>query len=171
MSKIFFRLPALIIVFILGAAAMPAQDMRSATPRQSRRTVARTPQERVVIEYDTVVSPAADSIAVDGFEKPLRSMRESMTVHNRTARPLVSVGLDMVYTDLSGRMIHRARHNVNAMIPPGESRRIDVPTFDSSASFYYRHSARPRYTSHATPFDVAVTVIYITQPILTDSRK
>lgn len=145
--------------------------MRRATPHQSRRTVARTPQARVVIEYDTLAAPSADSIAVDGFEKPLRSMRESMTVHNRTSRPVVAVGLDMVYTDLRGRMIHRGQHTVDAMIPAGESRRIDVPAFDSSASFYYRRSAKPRYTSHATPFDVAVTVTYVTQPLLTEPEQ
>lgn len=159
------RLIAIVILTAISAAAVPAQNMRRSTPPKARRAVVNTPAERFVVEYDTVAAPPADSIAVDGFEKPLRSMRESMTIHNNTSRAVEAVELDMVYTDTGGRMIHRARHTVSAAVPAGESRRIDVPTFDSSATFYYRHSKRPRYTSHATPFDVDVTVIYITHPI------
>ncbi len=159
------RLIAIVILTAISAAAVPAQNMRRSTPPKARRAAVNTPAERLVVEYDTIATPPADSIAVDGFEKPLRSMRESMTIHNNTSRTVEAVELDMVYTDTGGRMIHRARHTVSAAVPAGESRRIDVPTFDSSATFYYRHSKRPRYTSHATPFDVDVTVIYITHPI------
>lgn len=161
------RLIAIVILTAVGAAALPAQNMRRSTPPPTpRRAAAGSPAAaRFVVEYDTVAAPPADSIAVDGFEKPIRSMRESMTIHNNTSRTVEAVELDLVYTDTGGRMIHRARHTVSAAVPPGESRRIDVPTFDSSATFYYRHSKRPRYTSHATPFDVDVTVIYITHPI------
>lgn len=159
------RLIAIVILTAISAADVPAQNMRRSTPPKARRAVVNTPAERIIVEYDTIATPPADSIAVDGFEKPLRSMRESMTIHNNTSRTVEAVELDMVYTDTGGRMIHRARHTVSAAVPAGESRRIDVPTFDSSATFYYRHSKRPRYTSHATPFDVDVTVIYITHPI------
>lgn len=166
MHSITHKLLVTLILAAIGTAATTAQNMRRSTPSKPRRTASHPKPQQIVVEYDTVASPAVDSIAIADFEKPLRSMRESMTVHNHTSRQIVDVELDMVYTDMNRRMIHRARHTVNAMIPAGESRRIDVPTFDSSASFYYRKSNKPRYTNHATPFDVDVTVIYITQPLL-----
>lgn len=153
---------------LLAAGCIMAQHLRRTDP--SRRRAATRHSVAAAVAYDTVTAPPADSVAVAGFEKPLRAMRESMFVTNSSSRDITGVGLDIVYTDLSGRMLHRAAHDVDVIIPAGETRRVEVPSFDSSGLLYYRLSPKPRNTRQATPFDVKVTVTYITCPFLTPAN-
>lgn len=148
----------------LGAAA---QNLRRPTPRTVRR--AAPVSATVGLPRDTVAFPAADSVSVAGFEKPLRAMKETMFVTNNSAEPIADVGLDIVYTDIKGRMLHRAAHFLEVSIPPGETRRVEIPSFDSSGLFYYRLSPVPARATNATPFDVKVTVTFITHPRLNES--
>ncbi|MDE6288768.1 MAG: hypothetical protein K2M00_08305 [Muribaculaceae bacterium] len=157
-----------IIVMLLFSTAAVAQNMRRPTPRAGRR--AAPVSAPVELSRDTVVSPMTDSISIAGFEKPLRAMKETMFITNNTGEPVIDVGLDMVYTDLKGRMLHRATHNVEAAIPAGETRRVELRSFDTSGLFYYRLSPVPARAANATPFDVKVTVTYITHPRLNDSQ-
>lgn len=153
---------------LLLATVADAQNMRRPTPRAGRRSA--PVSASVELARDTVAFPATDSISVAGFEKPLRAMKETMFITNNTDEAVVDVGLDIIYTDLKGRMLHRATHNVEAAIPAGETRRVEVPSFDSSGLFYYRLSPVPARATTATPFDVKVTVTYITHPRLNDSQ-
>lgn len=108
--------------------------------------------------YDTVRGTACDSVTVSGYDKTLRAVRESMFITNMSALAIAAVELTVDYLDTSGRQIHKASHTVECDIPPGETRRVEVPTFDRAGAFYYRLSAPPRRSTQATPFDVAVTV-------------
>lgn len=155
-----------IIVMLLFALGAAAQNMKRPTPRTGRRSA--PVSAPVELSRDTVVFPSGDSVSVAGFEKPLRAMKETMFITNNTGTPVVDVGLDIVYTDLKGRMLHRATYNIEAAIPAGETRRVEVPSFDTSGLLYYHLSPLPARATNATPFDVKVTVTYITHPRLID---
>lgn len=141
---------------ILLAAATVAAWSAKPLPRRHR-----TPVRQTETVADTVFSP--DGIAVSGFEKPLRSDRESMFVTNRGADTIRGIGLEIEYTDMRGRMLHRARHNINPelAIAPGQTQMVYVASFDRHRLFYYYMTARPSRAAQATPFKAKVNVRYI----------
>lgn len=155
-----------IIAIVLACPVVDAQNMRRNTPRVNRRTI--TEVSRVAVLNDTVALPGTDSIAVAGFEKPLRVNKESVFVSNKSSRELISLSLDIIYMDMQGRMLHRIERSLDVTIPPGETRRVEFPSFDTSSLFYYHLSPSSSRAVSATPFDVNITVTRAVYPIITE---
>ena len=151
----------LILLLMTGPAVM-AQNYLRHVPAAAKRTQTRAVQP--TIQYDTITAPPADSIALSGFEKPLRSVRESLFVTNHTCRPLTGVILEVSYFDMHGNLLHRATREASVTLPAGETRRIELPSFDRQQLFYYHQSPLPRGAVQATPFDVKVRVVNSIHP-------
>lgn len=152
----------LLIIALTVTVAASAQNYRRPTPNKpSRHTAA---AQVVEIQCDTVVAPPADSVVVTGFDKQLRSKRETMFVSNHTARPITSITLRIDYFDMAGHMLHSATHSTSVDLPPGQTRQIELPAFDRTDRFYYHLSPAPTRVQQATPFTVTVTVLLITHP-------
>lgn len=113
---------------------------------------------------DTVV-PSAGMIIVSGFDKPLRSYRESVFITNRSRRRLTGVKLTISYLDADGRLLHRAVQSLSTDIPAGETRQLTFPSWDRQQAFYYELSSKPR-RSDGTPFSVAITADAAIFPIV-----
>lgn len=151
------RLLLIVTMAVTVAAAMTATE----APRRVKTT--RGP--RLKAEYtapaagsrDTVGGEAADSViafvGLSGYDKPLRSRRESLFVTNRSARTLSGLEIEIAYSDMSGRSLHRRPVTVAVDLPPGETKRVEFGSWDSQQSFYYHRSPRPS-KAQATPYDV-----------------
>lgn len=137
---------------------------KPARPGRAPGTERMSKAAKRVSPYDTVRTPAADSIVVAGFEKTLRSNRESMYVSNRTSSPIEGLGIDITYLDMKGRMLHRSSHDISETVPAGETRLVDLLSFDRQGLYYYHLSPVPSRASRATPFQVKVAVSYILIP-------
>lgn len=109
------------------------------------------------IASDTVVATAGQ-ITVSGYDKPLRSYGESFFVTNATRQRLSAVILDIQYLDLQERQLHNRRATVAADIPAGETRRVDISSWDKRQTFYYHLGPKPR-TRGVTPFAVRITPV------------
>lgn len=109
------------------------------------------------ITCDTVVATAGQ-ITVSGYDKPLRSYGESFFVTNATRQRLSAVILDIQYLDLQERQLHNRRATVAADIPAGETRRVDISSWDKRQTFYYHLGPKPR-TRGVTPFAVRITPV------------
>lgn len=137
-----------------------------AMPLMGRRTntqPARSLKPRA--EYDVTKSSASSIVHrstepgdfdIAGYDKPLKSRRETMLVTNRTDMEVDSLYLTIDYRDLKGRQLHHRSLWTPGDIPSGETRLIEVRAWDVQGSYVYRHSAKPR--SLHTPYDVTVTV-------------
>ncbi|MGM9860526.1 MAG: hypothetical protein ACI31C_07200 [Muribaculaceae bacterium] len=154
----------LILVVVLACPVVDAQNMRRTTPRGNRRAAPEV--SRIEVVNDTVALPGTDSIAVAGFEKPLRVNKESVFVSNYSSRELISLSLDIIYMDMQGRMLHRVERSLDVSIPSGETRRVEFPSFDTSSLFYYHLSPSSSRAVSATPFDVKITVTRAVYPII-----
>lgn len=106
------------------------------------------------VASDTVVATAGQ-ITVSGYDKPLRSYGESFFVTNATRRRFSAVVLDIQYLDLQGRQLHNRRVTVATDIPAGETRRVDISSWDKRRTFYYHLGPKPR-TRGVTPFAVRI---------------
>lgn len=94
----------------------------------------------------------ADKIIFSGFDKKLNSSSESFFITNNTDRVLTEVEVSIEYLTPDGRQLHKSFHEVKCDIPAGETRKIDIKSWDSQHSFYYVKSAPSRGTG--SPFIV-----------------
>lgn len=93
-----------------------------------------------------------DQVVFTGFDKKQNSSKESFFIINNTDRELTGVALHIDYRTLDGRQLHKQFLTLRCSIPPGETRKTDIPTWDAQRSFYY-HKSQPAKKG-GNPFDV-----------------
>lgn len=93
-----------------------------------------------------------DQIVFTGFDKNQNSSKESFFIINNTDRVLTSATLYIEYLTLDGRQLHKRFVRLSCNIPPGETRKADIPTWDTQRSFYYHKSAPSKRKGN--PFEV-----------------
>lgn len=147
----------LILLCLSLAAGMSAQ-----TTTRTHLKVAEKPVKgdcaAVAALCDTLASPAPHTVDINGYDKPLRSRRETFFVTNNSARDVTGLAVNINYYDSSRRQLHSRRARINVSIPAGETRQASLRSWDEQQSFYYVHSAVPSRVSQATPFEVTITV-------------
>lgn len=135
----------------------------------------RTTRPRLVLDPGALTMPAktveADTIGRDsamacvrfsGFEKTLRSRRESVHATNLLAADtILSLEIEIEYLDTKGRQLHQRTVSVDCEIPPGQTRMLDFPSWDKQQVWHYRLSKPPRSNSQATPFDVKLSALFL----------
>ncbi len=105
-----------------------------------------------------LVTPGVETLRVTGYDKPLRSRRETFFVTNHAESEAVKLALTIEYLDAAGRQLHKRSAAVDCEIPAGETRNLSLPSWDKQQSFYYVHSTVPTRTEQATPYDVRISV-------------
>lgn len=146
------RLILFIVIFVAVVAL--AQN----TVRRGLRVQKEVSQPEAAVAFDTVLPVGKHAVDIKGYDKPLRSRRETFFVTNTGNRPLSRIAVTLTYTDSKGRQLHTASHNLAAVIPAGETRQVGLRSWDVQQAFYYTRSEVPVRASQATPFDVAIAV-------------
>lgn len=149
------RLTAILLTLAMSAAAAVADN----TITRGLRPIGRQePRSGETVLPDTVGLSDAAEVPLSGYDKPLQATRETLCATNNTSRCIAGIVLEITYTDLSGRQIHRRRVTVSADIPPGETRLLAFRSWDVNHTFFYRLGPRPR-KSGVTPYDVSVRIL------------
>lgn len=148
-------LPILLLAAMAAAAFNAAPRRLNSTSRQLKVATQAADVQAAVTHSDTI---AADTSMVRfvGYDKALRSNKETLFVTNlMTGRDIEHVVFRITYFDSSGRQLHQTRKCLYAPVPPGQTRRLDFPSWDKQHSFYYARSPRPRVP--AIPYTVKIT--------------
>lgn len=147
----YISLSAIVLATAITAAAQT-------TTRQRLRTAQPAAASATITAVDTIARPEPHIVDVNGYDKPLRSRRETFFVTNNSRRDLRGLAFTITYYDSARRMLHSASHNVGADIPAGETRQMSIPSWDKQFNFYYRRSATSQRAEQATPYDVSIKV-------------
>ena len=83
-----------------------------------------------------------NQVIFTGFDKNQSSSKESFFIINNTDRELTGVTLYIDYRTPDGRQLHKQFLKLSCSIPPGETRKADIPSWDTQRSFYY-HKSQP----------------------------
>lgn len=145
-----------IIFFLIAAAVLPLAAQRT-TRRNLHAQEAAEPAAAAAV-FDTVVPAEPHLVNVNGYDKPLRSRRETFFATNNGKRHIGAIAFTIKYYDTSNRLLHSVSHNLPAAIPPAETRQLSVRSWDVQNTFYYHRSAVPERAAQATPYDVSITV-------------
>jgi len=152
-SKLLLTLSALLLLLVAGTLDMGARV------RSTRKNLRST--EVPVAVLDTVdgllpdslmtVDPAA--VTIKGFAKRASDSKESFFITNNTRHRMSAVRLLMRYTTLNGELLTQRSVTVPVSLKPGETKLVEVKSFDVQRLFYYYAGPQPR--KQATPFKVS----------------
>lgn len=87
-----------------------------------------------------------------GFDKEPNSNMESFHLSNNSETTIIGYRVRVDYLDMQGRMLHSRVLNESCMVPPGETRRCDIKSWDTQHTYYYYLGNAPKKV--ATPFKV-----------------
>lgn len=119
---------------------------------------------------DSIISLASDSltfvekilpaIRFYGFDKTVGSSMESFFISNGLDSQISDIEITITYFDMKGRQLHKRNAALNCEIPPHETMRTDIKSWDTQKSFYFFQSAKPK--RQATPFSVKIDLRSLT---------
>lgn len=138
----------LVLLPVLLALALPAA---AKLPRLKK--IATPPVEI----YDTVRQP---QLRFSGYDKPNAALRETFLVTNLDSLDIDGLAVELEYFDMEGRQLHRALHRLTINIPAGETRMVNVPTWDRNHAFHYFRSPAPK-RKPSTPYRVKSSASYV----------
>ncbi len=95
-----------------------------------------------------------------GFDKQSGSSVESFHVSNRSDHDIRQLTFTITYLDSKGRMLHRRKEQLDLQLPAGETRKVDIKSFDTQGSFHYVLSTPGKKPT--IPFDVTFTLHTLT---------
>lgn len=174
------NLLATLIAFALTAAAFYNPQTAEARKIKTKHSISkkvgkernnRQPSESCITlnadssSFNEKIKPA---IRFYGFDKTVGSNMESFFISNGLDLPIEGMELDIIYSDMKGRQLHRRKVRLDNAIPSGETIRQDIKSWDTQKSFYFYQSAKPK--RQATPFNAKIELISVTLDSLKSSN-
>ena len=104
-------------------------------------------------------STLQSSFHFSGFDKKGTSSVENFFVTNRSEKFVKSLYLRISYFMPDGRLLHRRLEKIDCNLPAGETRNVEIKSWDRQHSFYYVKSLGQHKS--ATPFDVTIDVVNV----------
>ncbi len=139
------------------AAALPSEAQRSTRQRLKSAPAAAATANA---PYDTIFTEAdSTAFAFSGYEKTLRSTRESFYVSNHTDSVIDRITVEVTYLDMQGRMLDRRTADIDITIEPSETRKAELRSWDSQKVMYYYRSPKPRSSAQATPYKLKIRLV------------
>lgn len=160
---IFRLLPSLIVAVSVTLIAMHGAARKVKTTHKAVKIQVRNAEDESTNRYEVSCDTTsewrvlADKIRFSGFDKTPSSSKESFFISNLTDSILVGLTVDMVYTDMSGRVLHERETTIECDVPGGETRRVDIATWDLQHAF--RHYRCPATRRATTPFRVKINPV------------
>lgn len=148
-----------LLTLSLCIIALASSALSQKTTRTGLRPAPRSDSSTASISnLDTIVAPEARIVDINGYDKPLRSRRETFFATNNGNSDIEALAFTIRYYDTQHRILHSASHNIKAEIPSGETRQLNFKSWDTQLNFYYSRSTAPQRVEQATPYDISITV-------------
>ena len=92
-------------------------------------------------------------MTLKGYSKRASDSKESFFITNNTGHRMSAVRLMLRYSTMQGELLTQRTVTVPVSLKPGETKLVEVKSFDVQRLFYYYAGPQPR--KQATPFQVA----------------
>lgn len=129
-----------------------------AADNTTRKKLHRTEKYDSTEMRSDTVTLTKEAVRLSGYEKPLRSTKESVFLTNQSDKKLVYVKLLLDYYDEDGRQLHQREVELNCDVPAHETRQLIFPSWDKQKTFYYYLSSKPK-SALGTPYKVKTTAL------------
>lgn len=145
----------IIIIFIIaGFPFLVAQK----TTRKNLKPIEREKVQSVKSDSDTIFD-TGEKLIFSGYEKPLRSRKETVHLTNNSEFDISEISLILNYFDYRGEELHSRSVNIKCDSPAGSTRLLSFPSWDVQNRFYYAQGPAPR--NEAYQFSVEIVPVWI----------
>ncbi|MCH5224655.1 MAG: hypothetical protein J1D77_01600 [Muribaculaceae bacterium] len=103
----------------------------------------------------TQIHPDIFQCGFAGYDKEPNSNIESFILINKSGNTITGYEVRIDYLDMQGRMLHSRVVKEPCEVPPHETRRLDIKSWDTQRTYYYYLGNAPRKV--ATPYQVNFT--------------
>lgn len=131
---------ALTSPFIQGEARKIGYKVKDSGAKSESVETRMTKGSLKVTANDTTGRYRTDQVVFTGYDKPQNSAKESFFIINNTDRTLKGVILNINYNTPDGRQLHNRTEKIPCDIPAGETRKVDISSWDTQHSFRYTDS-------------------------------
>lgn len=146
----------LILPLLLILLCVNTLDARTRTTRKNLRSV-EVPiallESSDGLLPDSLIDIDPNAVTLKGFSKRASDSKESFFITNNTKHRMSAVRLLLRYTTMKGELLTQRTVTVPVNLKPGETKLVEVKSFDVQRLFYYYAGPQPR--KQATPFQVA----------------
>lgn len=146
----------LLLAVVLIALCVSTADARTKTTRKNLRSI-EVPV--AMMETDDGLLPDSlsgvdpNAVSLKGYNKRASDAKESFFITNNTSHRMSAVRLLLRYTTMQGELLTQRTVTVPVSLKPGETKLVEVKSFDVQRLFYFYAGPQPR--KQATPFKVA----------------
>jgi hypothetical protein len=146
----------IILIAVMALLCAATVEGRTRTTRKNLRSV-----EVPVVALESSDGLLPDSLAdidpnavtLKGYSKRASDSKESFFITNNTTHRMSAVRLLLRYTTMNGEMLTQRSVTVSVSLKPGETKLVEIKSFDVQRLFYYYAGPQPRKS--ATPYQVA----------------
>lgn len=146
----------LILPLLLILLCVNTLDARTRTTRKNLRSV-EVPiallESSDGLLPDSLIDIDPNAVTLKGFSKRASDSKESFFITNNTKHRMSAVRLLLRYTTMKGELLTQRTVTIPVSLKPGETKLVEVKSFDVQRLFYYYAGPQPR--KQATPFQVA----------------
>ena len=146
----------LILPLLLTLLCVSTLDARTRTTRKNLRSLE---VPIAVLESsdgllpDSLVDIDPNAVTLKGYNKRASDSKESFFITNNSGHRMSAVRLMLRYSTMQGELLTQRTVTVPVSLKPGETKLVEVKSFDVQRLFYYYAGPQPR--KQATPFQVA----------------
>jgi len=152
---------SILSLFIILLTVTAYADNRTRTTRRHLKPIIAEEITDTLRQAEPIAAGNPDSLAINGYDKPLRSMRETFFITNHHNMPLHTVILHITYYTMGGEMLHSRDITINALIPPGETRQISTPAWDRQKAYYYIGTRVTPRSAKALPYYPEIDIMSV----------
>lgn len=147
------------VIMTANARRSFSDKFKTTYPAQTSQSGQSNPKGAIKILPSDTVKPGLepDSISFSGFDKSASSDKESFLITNKCHYTLVRVDIEISYYTPAGLMLDKREKSIGCLIPPAETRKIDIKSFDTQHTYHFQGS--PAGRSGASPFVVTFRIL------------
>ena len=156
-----------LLIFLFAGAAILSSPMCMSAKKKGYRlqvekaTASDQEEENMAKGSFMVASQCEDcnngynigQISFAGYDKPRNSAVETFFITNHTDRLMTGISLYIEYLTLDGRQLNKRYVRLSCHIPPGETRSVEVKSWDRQKAFHYEKSDAGK-KGDSTPYTV-----------------
>jgi len=151
-----------IITSLIAGLCIDIATAYTHTTRRGKLTLRSDYNTEMPIDISDYDSLSVDSLSISGYDKPLRSLRETFFVHNNYSQILTSVSISFTYRSDDGLMLHSRAINIKCHIPPSETRQLAMTAWDRQYAYYFIDTRIKPQSKGAIPYIVEIVPFYAT---------
>lgn len=138
----------------------------SAPKEETQKKTTKNDKSGSSLQPDIVLTPdsaefadIAKKVNFLAYDKKASSAKETFFVDNNSSDDIICLDIEISYYTNSGKLIHKREETLTEIFPSGESRKVDIASWDTQKSFHYHKSTPSKKGS--TPYSVKIRVLRI----------